>query len=65
MKHYHKKALYNVLQYITKNGDETSHVCKNPWECKHISHDIHTLQDLLDNPQNIEETLTFIRKEGL
>ena len=64
MKHYHKKALYNLLQYVSKHIQGPEHDCDNAWDCDHISHDMATLEDLLENP-HIEETLTYIRKEGL
>ena len=48
--------------YMTQNGKQHEE-CKNPWECDHIYHDYITLKDLVEKPQDVSDTLTYIRKE--
>jgi len=68
MKHYHKKSLHNLLQYMRNllAGEvaHEEHKCDNPWECDHIHHDIATLEDYMEE-ETVSDPLTKIRKEGL
>ena len=64
MKHYHIKSLHRLLEHIKPIALQHKE-CKNPWECDHIYHDYITLKDLVERPQDVSDTLTYIRKEGL